>query len=90
MLQHSTGTDTHTQTHTHTDTHTYQHTHTHTPLNVLSSMAEYIHCKLSYVRKHVNAPIKIYTIHTRYQCIIHILLSKSMFPSRSCKTATSL
>ena len=40
-----TSTDTHTQIHTHTDRHI--HTHTHTK-NVLSTMAEYIHCKIPY------------------------------------------
>ena len=91
-----TSTDTHTQIHTHTDRHIHTHTHTHTPhthihtKNVLSTTAEYIHCKLPYARKRVNAPIEVYTIHTHYHCVIHILHSKSMIPSGSCKTATPL
>ena len=73
-------------------THTYPpHTHTHTyTKNVLSTMAAYIHCNLPYARKRVNAPIEVYTVHTHYHCKIHILHSKSMIPSRSCKTATPL
>ena len=96
----------HNNTHSHTDIYKHRHTHnhihiqadTHTHIppppthtkNVLSTMAEYIHCKLPYVRKHINAPIEVYTILTHYHCIIHILQSKSMIPSRSCKTATPL
>ena len=82
-------TETHRHTHTHTHTYPPPHTHTYTK-NVLSTMAEYIHCKLPYARKHVNAPIEVFTIHTHYHCIIHILHSTSMIPSRSCKTATPL
>ena len=47
---------THITTHTHTDRHIHTHTHTYPPhthihtytKNVLSPMAEYIHCKLPY------------------------------------------
>ena len=56
-------------TYTHRDTTPPAHTHTHTHIpphssNVLSTMAGYIDWKLSYVLKHVHAPIEIYTIHT--------------------------
>ena len=81
----------HTYNHIHIQTDTYPPPHTHTyTKNVLSTMAEYIHCKLPCARKRVKAPIEVYTIHTHYHCIIHILHSKSMIPSRSCKTATPL
>ena len=81
----------HIQTDTYTHTHIYPHTHTHTyTKNVLSTMAEYIYCKLPYAKKRVKAPIEVYTIHTYYHCIIHILHSKSMIPSKSGKTATPL